>query len=418
MEIKLSISRSRNKENTPTIVNGSGSGTFISTSDIGNLVSSLTSGDKFNINTTNKHGQQKAYDDCALVSSIIGKRSQYSSNGKYLINGKPIEEVPLTNSVKKLLTAPNPLQTISEFHNQINIYRDTFGYCPIYKVYPANRSTGLPTAIWAINPLYFEITLTNKIVNQTRLSDIVQSITFNMFNSTELITLKGEDINRIYILKGRNSDKLNPVIMKSPLYDCSDAVSNFNGSVNVYGNLIKQSILGIISNRTNDAAGYLNAGDESDRVNEQLESRYGLVSGKNNFVVSNANLFFQSLMANAANLQIPANIKISVNTLCNKLGFSPELLADEQSKFENKKIAEIGHYQNETIPDANEYARALSEITGAEITIDYGHVSVLQGNKKEMVDSFSSLVNSLTTAINSGLIQQNDAIEILEKYKP
>lgn len=409
------------KENIPIIPNSTTSGkigTFTSLTDMQNLLSLFGKGDRFNIDCTTKTGQQASYDLCPLVQTIVEKRSQYMANGKYMINGKPIENVPGTNPIKKIILAPNPLQSIGEFQNQVNIYRDVFGYCPIYIHYPANRNTGTPIALWAINPLYFSYTKTNKIINQNSISGIVQSFNFRITPDSSEVTLTGDQLNQIYILKGRTSSKTDAVLMQSPLYGCSDLVNNFNAATNVYGNLIKQSILGIISNRSTGMENVINSADEKENIQSELLRRYGLTTGKDNVIVSNSNLFFQSLMTNVGNLQIPQAMTKSLDSLCDKLGFATELLAEKQGTYENKKAAEIGQYQNETIPDSLEYCRALSSILGAEIMLDFSHVAVLQEAKAKMITGFSTLVTSLTAAITGGLITLDDSIEILNRYKP
>jgi hypothetical protein len=418
MEFNLSIRRNRaNKENLPVNTGALTVPQFISVEQMADIVG-LSSRNKYKIDTKQKTGQQEAYDNCPIVSAIIGKRSQYSLNGILKVDDKLIPELPDNSAFKKILLAPNPLQTITEFQNQVNIYRDIFGYCPIYKVYGANRSTGVPMSIYPVNPLWCDIVLSNKIYSQQSTSGIIESISFKLLPYGELITLKGEAVNNIYFIKGRHSDKNNPVIMQSPLYDCSDAINNYNIAINVYGNLMQNSVMGIIANRGNSDINTMTGKLEKDTVQKNIEEKHGLVSGRNHFIITSANMTFQSLMANVGNLGLPEAIKISVNIMCNKLGFSPELLADEQSKFENKKIAEIGHYQNETIPDANEFAKMLSEILLTTVTIDYSHVYVLQDNLNEKLTSFSTLVNTLNAAIQSGIMTTAEATELVNIYKP
>lgn len=408
MEFSISIRRNRaNKENTPVNTGALTVPQFISVEQMADIVG-LSSRNKYNIDTKQKTGQQEAYDYCPIVSAIIGKRSQYSLNGILMVDDKPVEELPDNSAIKKILIAPNPLQTISEFQNQVNIYRDLFGYCPIYKVYGANRNTGVPMSLYAVNPLWCDIVLSNKIVNQQSTSGIIESISFKLLPNGELITLKGEAVNNIYFLKGRNSDKNNPAIMQSPLYDCSDAINNYNIAINVYGNLMQNSVMGIIANRGNSDINTMTGKLEKDTVQRNIEEKHGLVSGRNHFIITSANMSFQSLMANVGNLGLPEAIKISVNTLCNKLGFSPELLADEQAKFENKKIAEIGHYQSETMPAADEMARMFTEILGVAVAFSYNHVAVLQEAEERRVDALNKSIEAYGKLFRDNLITQNE----------
>jgi len=392
-EFSVKIGSKTNKANTPTILNPSNNNT-LSTFEANRILAGLTSyGSAYKIDCKTSTGQQKAYDECSAVQSVIDKRSQFCSNGKLIVDGKPITEQKLTDPTIKLLTAPNPMQTIGEFINEVNVYRDAFGYCPIFKVIPAGSKT--PVLLYAINPVNFKYTTTRKLFFQTTLQGIIDSIDFTN-QQGESIHLQGEQVNQVYILKGRNPSKLYSFTGQSGLYSLSDAVSNFNAGLNVYGQLVRQSIAGIIANRSNNQDGITNAissGDEIEKVQTHMANHYGLIEGRNQFIVTNANLLFQSMLTNVGNLNIPAQITLSVNAICDKLGFSPELMAEKQGTYENKKAAEVGHYQNETIPTMNEMGRMFSEITGRIITFDFSHIAVLQEAEFKSVESYGKSVD-------------------------
>ncbi|HPB85539.1 MAG TPA: hypothetical protein PLR63_07110, partial [Paludibacteraceae bacterium] len=116
----------------------------------------------------------------------------------------------------------------------------------------------------------------------------------------------------------------------------------------------------------------------------------------------------QSMLTNVGNLNIPAQLTLSVNSICDKLGFSPELMAEKVGTYENKKAAEIGHYQNETIPTAAEMARMFSEITGRKVSFSYKHVAVLQEAEERQINALNNSIAAYGKLFSDGLITQNE----------
>jgi len=412
MAFEFSVKIGANKANTPAIIGATRQ--QISTFDANRILKGLFSwGSDYKINTKTKQGQQKAYEDCSAIQSVIDKRAQYFANGRIMIDGKPIEDYKTTDPAIKLMTAPNPLQTIGEFINEVNVIRDTFGYCPVFKVMAVGSK--LPAMLWAVNPLDFDYTTTKKRFYQSTLQGIIESISITNPEG-ENVRLTGQDVNLVYLLKGRNPSRQYPYTGQSPIYSLSDAVSNFNTGLNVYGRLVRQSISGIIGNRSTGEENALIGGEERARVQKHLDENYGLIEGKNQFIVTNANLLFQSMLTNVGNLNIPAQVTLSVNAICDKLGFSPELMAEKVGTYENKKSAEIGHYQNETIPTANEMARMFTEITGRDVQFSYKHVAVLQEARAKNIESYSSLIDAVDKAKASGYITEQQAIETVNQF--
>ncbi len=412
MAFEFSVKIGANKANTPTIIGAKSQ--QISTFEANQILKGLFSwGSDYKINTKTKQGQQKAYEDCSAVQSVIDKRAQYFANGRIMIDGKPIEDHKTTDPAVKLMTAPNPLQTIGEFINEVNVIRDTFGYCPVFKVYASGSK--LPSMLWAVNPLDFDYTTTKKRWYQSTLHGIIESISLKNHEG-ESVQLRGEQVNLVYMLKGRNPSRQYPYTGQSPIHSLSDAVSNFNTGLNVYGKLVRQSISGIIGNRSTGVENAIVGAEEQERVQKHLDENYGLIEGKNQFIVTNANLLFQSMLTNVGNLNIPAQVTLSVNAICDKLGFSPELMAEKVGTYENKKAAEIGHYQNETIPTAAEMARMFTEIIGRDVSFSYKHVAVLQEAMAKNIQSYSALIDAVDKAKASGYITEQQAAETVNQF--
>lgn len=116
------------------------------------------------------------------------------------------------------------------------------------------------------------------------------------------------------------------------------------------------------------------------------------------------------------NLQLGEAIKLSVNAICDKIGFSPELLAEKVGTYENKEAAEIGHYQNETIPTADEFARMFTEILHQPVSFDYSHVAVLQKVRATKITTFSQLIDACDKAIAGGYMTLEEAKILISNF--
>lgn len=375
------------------------------------------------ISCTTPSGQWQAYQDCSLVQSIIEKRVEYIRSGVYdIVDDNDESLMPShgnsrsgtrASEIIHLLNNPNPLQSRDEFEAIVVIYKEIFGFCPLYKVMPANRTTGLPVAIWAINPSIFNYTLTGRMFLQSTLFGIVSSVSFAN-PSGEMITLNTEEqLDCLWILNGNTPRQTDLFIAQSPLYPCGELINNFQIAVNVYGTLLKQSLLGIISNRTADKMGHQNLDTKTeDALKEKMKTQYGLIEGRDNFVITNKNLFFQSLLTNIDSLKIPECLKISVEELCNRLSFKKELLNNGDITYENKRIAEISQYQSSIIPWSDGYCENLTEFllpgeAGINIIKCFNDLPILQKNKKEEAEVLSANVTSYDKLWSRGLINKN-----------
>jgi hypothetical protein len=265
--------------------------------------------------------------------------------------------------------------------------------------------------------MLFEYELTGKLYGQESISQIVKHVKYaNLSGNWQ--TLQGEDIDRIWIFNGKSFRKNDPYTAQSPLYSASDAVSLFNSGLNVYGQLVKQSVLGIIATRDRSAYGQVPMKpDEKRDVQDKMDARYGLVEGRDKFIITNKDLFFQSLLTNVGNLGLDTAFELAMNTICDRIGFQPELLSLKDATFENKKTAEVAQYNTQTIPFANKLSSVLTAMLGmtaAKLMFDFSDISSLQENEKESADIFNTKIDAYGKLYKDGLITQNEYLEFLD----
>ena len=393
---------------------------FISaTNSDSNFVKLLTS-DYCHLDTSTPSGQWKAYEYSSVIQTIIDRLIDYTASGKLIVvndKGEP-QETPEAKEVLKLLNNPNPLQNYAELEGCMIAYMKIYGCSPLLKVYPSQRQKGLPTTLWAVDRKNFDYKFTGKYYSQNELSGIIESILITSPQGGTQ-TYSGKALNNIWVINGRTLRKDDIYTAESPLYALQDSINEFQIAVNVYGNLLERSVLGIISNKTNDKSGFFPIGDkEKENIKSKLAAT-GLTKFKDNYIVSDKQLFFQSMATNMGSLAIPEALSMAVNNICDKLHFAPELLAEKDATYENQKVAEIRQYQNDIIPNINHILTSLTEFlipnTGLYIRKDFSHLPIMQKDKSATATTFKTAVEGITAAITAGLITIDEGKDLLEE---
>jgi hypothetical protein len=387
-----------------------------------------SNGLKNNFDCKTINGQRLAYEECEIIQSVIDRKGDYLVSGEVKVYDQKDNEVETGSEylkLKKLLDEPNPMQGRDEFDKIVNIFINRHGFCPIYKNSNLNPS-GLPYAIWALDPQFFTYQLSNKLFKQTDIKQIVEWIEFSGYN-TEKMRLTGDELGDVWILNYGIPQQKDMYVHQSPLYSVGDLASLFNKSVDVFGQLVEKSVLGMVTNKTADVTGQTPL-MPNDKKNLQLEfNRYGLTKTKDQVIITDKNLFYQSMLSNVGNLQIPEGIKISVEGICRKLNFAPELLSKDAT-FDNKKVAEIKQYQNVTIPFANSYYDALTQFlypngNGLIIKRDYDDLPVLQSDKKLEAEVYNTNADAFNTLVGTGKFNDEQLtmiakeLDLIEEYE-
>ena len=400
-------------------------GSFIPTglnrNDINRIINILGSNSATRFDTHTVMGQADALTRCSILQSICEKTSKYFQAGELEVERTDSDNGKVDAALLQLIASPNPLQTWTELEQQIITYLKVYGYAPLYRIMPANRSTGTPTALWCVNPETFTYKLTGKQWNQSTIQGIVEDVRFQSYGGTQTI-LKGEDLSNVWVINYGSipttlSINTDMYTSASPIYGLRDQLSLFQTVCNVYPTLIAQSILGIISNRSKDQVGFVKLDDESkNALNDKLRNDYGVAEGKNNYVIANRDVFFQSLLTNISNLQMPEGIRIAVNEICNKLDFPVELLANKDITYENKQQAEIAFYEDSIMPFAKHIYHSISAFIcppGTVIYRSYDDISALQTDAKKRAEVNQMNTTTYTEQYNKGIITKNQMLSAL-----
>lgn len=327
-----------------------------------------------------------AYKCCPPLASIINKKSEAFINGENFVTiksgkGKGKEsEGEAAKKIKSLFAKPNPLQTWSRFEAHLIAYYQIFGYCLVLPVKPVGFNDPTDTTrLWIIPPSLVDIEETRKVWYSDDGRSLIKKIILRLDN--EVTELKWDELiifgdfipsDCSMVLPGSRLDAIK--------YSIETVIQGFISSKNG----LKNTPLGILGNDTKDSMSYVPIDpEERTRIENELSTK-GLGNGQKKFVISNANLNWQAIDYPISSLQIPENIKLSVETICDQLNYPFELLSNAKGvTFSNKKDAMKILYQDAIIPLSKTIYEQWNNFFGTErfniiIEKGYEHLPILQ----------------------------------------
>jgi hypothetical protein len=152
---------------------------------------------------------------------------------------------------------------------------------------------------------------------------------------------------------------------------------------------MRNTPLGIIGNDTKDSVSFFPLSpEEKERIETELMHK-GLGDRQQSFIVSNANLTWTPINYPLDSLKLPEHIKLSIEAICDRLGYHFELLSNSKgTTFSNKREALKGTYQDFIIPLSKMIYEQINsffetEKFGIVIDKDFSQLPVLQEDAKD-----------------------------------
>src|SRR5699024_2989677 len=201
-------------------------------------------------------------------------------------------------------TAPNPIQTFSEFIMQMDVYRQLRGEVFVYFAAPVGSPASAAYSWWVIDPRYVEIETTGLLYGGEHIEDIITRYWLNAGGQrTEL------DRSRLLHIKDVNQNLdfwPSDIGGVTRLYSVQNSVNNLIVAEEALLSMNKdRGALGILSNDTDDAAGHVPMSpEEQKRLQEKFKARYGLQQGQWKVIVTDAKLRWQSMTMSVKDLQL------------------------------------------------------------------------------------------------------------------
>lgn len=351
---------------------------------------------------------------CTPLSTVINKVGSFFANGKIYVTDKDGNEKEGYNDIRELLLHPNPLQTRVGFFKEIEMSLKLFGYCPIFTVRATKKS--LPLAMYVIPAQIFHMVSSGKLFRQYDINDIVSRVYLEWNGIQE--DLLEEDYFVIYDSSANINASNQDIEFSSVTDSLSIPVNNWIASMTASHQLIVNGgPKGIIySDYTDKMGNQVMSSEEKEILESKLKEKYGILN-KFPILTSEIKLGWIPLNYDASQLKLHEEDARCSKKICNAIGIDPSLF--DESKYDNKIIAERSAYQGLIIPDSEKVSEALTDAicpNGVFIKLDYTHIDCLQKDKAASSSAFQKMASSLIQLVEKGQITLDESRNELAKF--
>jgi hypothetical protein len=250
--------------------------------------------------------------------------------------------------------------------------------------------------------------------------------------------IKIEDVIQKYILdKGGNDEtpfttntvlyrrranlnwKARKIEGRSPLLSAEMAIANLIAVYQARNTIyVKRGAMGMWVSKKTDHSGNVSLTPTEKRdLRDELQKDYGIagnVKKKHTIGYTDAPVDFIQSSMSIKDLEPFEETKADAAAIYGVLGVPYELAPKPQGEtFSNQLTAEKSFYQNVIIPLVASYCKSLTNAWGIgkwdyELYATWGHIEVLQDNKKEEADRRSKVVEYATKQYKDGAITYNE----------
>lgn len=351
---------------------------------------------------------------CTPFSTVINKVGSLFANGRIYVTDKDGNEKEGYNDIRELLSRPNPLQTRAGFFKEIEMSLKLFGYCPIFTVRATKKS--LPLAMYVMPAQIFHMVSSGKLFRQYDIKDIVSSVYLEWNGLQE--ELSDEDYFVIYDSSANVNGSNQDIEFSSVTDSLSMPVNNWIAAMTAsYQLIVNGGPKGIIySDYTDKMGNQAMTPGEKEILESKLKEKYGILN-KFPILTSKIKLGWIPLNYDASQLKLHEEDERCSRKICNAIGIDYSLF--DESKYDNKSIAEKSAYQGLIIPDSEKVTEALTEVIcpkGVFIKLDYTHIDCLQQDKSASSSAFQKMASSLIQLVEKGQITLDESRNELAKF--
>lgn len=353
------------------------------------------------------------YHECPELKAVIDRRATMFSNMIIMVEdaatGKPIDDADLN----KLLMNPNCLQGQNDFLVEYQTQKCVYGNQFIYRNKPTSFQS-YPSSLKNVSPRYLKPVLTGKWFDQEKTDGIIERYDFiqqgfkRSFDTTEILYTKIADID-------------NPIIGLSPVNGLRKPITNIKLAYD-YQNVIlgEKGAIGMLSQeKSTDGEGAVPmAEEEKERIEKQMTTDYGVGESQKRVILTYASLKWTPMSYPTKELLLGETIDAGKRALMDQYGMNQNIFSSITGvTYENLKNGMVMCYQDTIQPEADKFLQALGPFIGLKeglrLRASYEHIPVMKENKLKGMEALNNVVDSLTHAIQAGLISSKMAIQIL-----
>lgn len=345
-------------------------------------------------------GQRDAYLRCPVLATVILQKNLAANNGKIAwIDDKDQPATnPITEKYEAVLRNPNTMQDWPSFNALMRTMKDIHG-----RAY-----------IWMIKPIGFGDVKEMQVLINTDVTEVYAGGKLSYYNvsfNNVYQKIMPEDVmvwsDQYFNLKDTN----NLIQGGSRLRAIQDPINIIIAAYEAQEHLLTNAgAIGILSNQTTNTGGSIPIKpDEKSKIEAQYMGNYGLQKDKSPVLITNANLRWQSMTKNVADLMLIESVEAASREICNIMGFPPMLLGLTDATYNNVREAKESLYENTIMPESESFADIYTHYTGLDkkkiwLTFDYSSLSVLQESEQERAAATKTTADTFSLLYKDGVV--------------
>ena len=376
------------------------------------LMRSMGFGNSNTINCNTVDGQTIAYATCSVLLTVITKKASAIKNARWWVVDSEDETRQIDGRKQEMdrWMHPNSFQSISEFTAMIEAFKDIYGKAYILRWEPV----GMPDAyeLYVIpNTLVQEVTTSGYVAFRPEPNVDHYLVTINGYQfyvpREEMYVVRDSTYN-VNVFGGS----------QSRIVALGNAINTFVSSFEAQHELIiNRGALGIISLGADDErTNILPENKEDRRLSQEALSRYGMMRGQYKYIVTGLKAAFVQISANMKDMDLTTVQKAAKKEIADAYQVPNVLIDTEGTTYANLADAEVKLYNDAIKPDAETMANVLNKAHGFDgfrIVPYFDYMSIFQESKRLYADSITAAVNATSSAIANGLMDVEQARNII-----
>lgn len=363
----------------------------------------------------------KYFNEVPELNNVATTKARMFADMELSVKSRITEkDVPLTNSLQKIIKNPNWWQSQKELLKQISLYENVHGNSYSHFLRPVGFGVNSVKQWSALNPIY----LTRKVLLNQKPNFLTleapEGDGWNYSDTTGAYDIAYNEVLHMNSDNISNSDDIGVSPLMGLRYNLDNIISAYEARGK---NLRSHGAIGILSNAAKDGIGAAAPMDVTEKENVQKAfAKYGIAKGQWSTIITNLSLNWQKMGGNVKDLMLFEEIEDDFQKICDKLGMQRQMFANTKgTTFDNKKEATKQTYTTTIIPDAQVYINALNdyfqtEKTSYVIVGTYKHLQVFDEDKKERAQAIVLTTNGLSKAYEDGAITLDEYQKELAKH--
>lgn len=367
---------------------------------------------------TNPWELRRLYERCAPLSSLISTSAEAFASGKLEVLNAATDNYVRGKykDWEDLLNNPNPLQGKNQYFQQQYTYTKVNGWSLALKLTPVGFN--VPTKLFALPYWCLEVEDRGFITPYTMTrEDLIKGIYFNYGGKRTLL-----DPDSLILFTDDTGDVdertwLPVSRIKQQIYPITTELSSVEAELTM---IQRKGALGILSNTDSDSMGKVALSpEEKQDLQAEFRSTYGLTRNQWQYIITNANLSWQSMTFPTKDLMLHESYYKAIKDLCFAYKFPYELTPySDRKNLANVSTFDTILYQNKIMPEAETFAQQLmlglnAKSNNIKIQFDYSHVPALQESDESMGKGLDAKYTAYQKAWDLGVMTRNQIMKAM-----